>query len=179
MEDSEMSKLGKEASKSSTYVVYIPKKEKKPLCHPEKKFYCKNLCRSCYEKQLIENNKEYKKRQLENSKNWSQNNKQRKKESGIEYRKKRGPRSKERFASLIKKKYNLDYEDYLLMFKNQDNKCKLCFRKAKEGKKLHLDHCHTTGKIRGLLCAQCNWYLGFIEKDPDLLNRIKVYLNYE
>ena len=62
----------------------------------------------------------------------------------------------------IKKKYNLYYVDYLLMKKNQNNSCALCFRK--EGlTKLHIYHNHETGKVRGLLCHQCNWLLKQIQ----------------
>lgn len=61
------------------------------------------------------------------------------------------------------------------MLKEQNFSCKLCFRK--EGKfSFHTDHDHKTNKVRGILCHQCNWYLGIIEADINILNRIKNYL---
>lgn len=60
-------------------------------------------------------------------------------------------------------KYGLTPEDYDRMLERQDNSCKICKRSCSSGKKLAVDHCHNTGKVRGLLCASCNTRLGFIE----------------
>ena len=42
-----------------------------------------------------------------------------------------------------------------------------------------LDHCHATGKVRGLLCKDCNTLLGKIEAEPHLLHNVNIYLNKE
>lgn len=42
--------------------------------------------------------------------------------------------------------------------------------------RLHIDHCHSTGKIRGLLCGRCNTMLGLAKDDPDILVRAINYL---
>jgi len=82
-----------------------------------------------------------------------------------------------RLKGLLKNKYNLEWEDYLRMVDEQDNKCKLCGDPPdnKHGR-LVVDHCHHTGKVRGLLCIGCNLYLSKIEACPDYLQRVLKYL---
>ena len=56
----------------------------------------------------------------------------------------------------------------------------LCARFAdsppKNTKSTHLDHCHTSGRIRGVLCASCNKGLGHFKDDPDLVKRAAHYI---
>jgi hypothetical protein len=65
---------------------------------------------------------------------------------------------------------------------SQDGKCAICrltlrFDVAKGLRdKVHIDHCHRTGRIRGLLCRDCNWALGTIERDGFLKKAVD-YLN--
>lgn len=71
-----------------------------------------------------------------------------------------------------------EYNDLLV---KQDNKCAICKRKeSKKYKKkraymLAVDHCHKTGKIRGLLCSACNTAIG---KFGDNIQRIKETISY-
>ena len=64
-------------------------------------------------------------------------------------------------------KHGVKYEDYLKMFEEQGGVCKIC---GKEGtgkrSRLNIDHCHTTGRVRGLLCHLCNKGLGCFRDDP-------------
>ena len=59
---------------------------------------------------------------------------------------------------------------------NQTN-CGLCEVKLKDGKHKHVDHCHETGKIRGVLCSKCNNGLGFFNDNPDMLRKAIQYLD--
>jgi len=52
--------------------------------------------------------------------------------------------------------------------------CMICAEKPKY--KLAVDHCHETGRIRGLLCHRCNTSLGLMRDNPALLERASVYL---
>lgn len=76
----------------------------------------------------------------------------------------------------VLKKYNLiRYGLSLTRFKEmehaQGNKCLIC----KEVKKLFVDHCHATGKIRGLLCGKCNSGIGML---GDNLQRVESAVRY-
>lgn len=78
--------------------------------------------------------------------------------------------------------YNLTIEKFLLLVKKQNNKCAICSNgetnKHKNGliKNLSVDHCHKTGKIRGLLCGNCNRGLGMFKDEIYLLQKAKEYL---
>lgn len=84
------------------------------------------------------------------------------------------------FCSYIKSKYNLSYIDYSLILAKQRNSCAICNRqeneiKARKGKrKFCVDHCHRTGKVRGILCGACNTAIGLLmENDLSMWNAIK------
>ena len=61
---------------------------------------------------------------------------------------------------MYKTLYGITQEDYNLLLEKQDGKCAICKRPPKEGKILCVDHCHGTGKVRGLLCHGCNTAIG-------------------
>lgn len=77
------------------------------------------------------------------------------------------------------KRYGITYEEYRLLLSNQNNVCAICSSSEKSSykKNLSIDHCHTTGKIRGLLCSECNIGLGKFKDDVNLLEKAKEYLN--
>ena len=75
-------------------------------------------------------------------------------------------------------KYGLTKEDYEKMLEDQKFSCKICKRHMLElDRRLAVDHCHETGKIRGLLCRNCNLGLGFFQDDVSRLNTAIAYLN--
>jgi hypothetical protein len=69
-------------------------------------------------------------------------------------------------AQHIKRKYGLTSEKYELMVQSQNNCCAICQRPAKV-RRMHVDHDHETGEVRGLLCYGCNASLGHLEKHFD------------
>jgi hypothetical protein len=70
----------------------------------------------------------------------------------------------------IEIKYGISPEEYLKMHSDQNGCCAICgIHESKLDKRLHTDHCHTTGMVRGLLCNKCNTSLGQFESDPELL----------
>ena len=82
-------------------------------------------------------------------------------------------------ASRLKRKYGLTIEQYEAIVESQDGKCLAC-HKVPSGKahssRLHLDHCHTTGRLRGMLCYQCNLALGLVRDDITVLQGLIAHL---
>lgn len=74
-----------------------------------------------------------------------------------------------------KTKYGLSKEQYLDLFKKQDNKCAICGKSFNETKAC-VDHNHNTGNIRGLLCTQCNSLLGMAHDNINILKNAILYL---
>jgi hypothetical protein len=77
--------------------------------------------------------------------------------------------------------YGMTTEDYQKLFNKQNGVCAICNKResAKSNggyiKSLAVDHCHTTGKIRGLLCQDCNLGIGKLKDDVAL---VEAALNY-
>jgi glucan-binding YG repeat protein len=74
------------------------------------------------------------------------------------------------------KRYKLSAEQYYEMFKKQKEVCKICEKKCSSRKNLSVDHCHQTGKVRGLLCVKCNTSLGMLNDDISLFYKAIEYL---
>ena len=77
----------------------------------------------------------------------------------------------------IKRKYGITEQQYARMLKVQCGGCAIC-GEGFDGKKTrpNVDHCHATGKVRGLLCRRCNILLGHVEDDSALLTEALEYL---
>jgi hypothetical protein len=75
----------------------------------------------------------------------------------------------------LKRCYGITTLEYEKMFLEQEGKCKICDRKRYKNGYLYVDHCHQTGKVRGLLCSLCNSALGMLDDSPILLQKA---LNY-
>jgi len=83
----------------------------------------------------------------------------------------------------LKRAYGIDLKQYEEMFFQQKGCCKICNKHISElnqkiKKSLSVDHCHTTGKVRGLLCDKCNRGIGLLNDDIDILNNAIKYLTY-
>ena len=73
-------------------------------------------------------------------------------------------------------RYGISLQDYNLMNKSQNGKCKICNNKNDYHDKLYIDHNHITGKIRGLLCRACNTGLGMFKDSPETMKSAIRYL---
>ena len=64
------------------------------------------------------------------------------------------------------------------MLQDQGSKCKLCLTDKPLGPRnsFVVDHCHETGKVRGLLCNHCNTGIGKLHDDPELLEKAAAYI---
>jgi hypothetical protein len=82
-----------------------------------------------------------------------------------------------RFSIYKKLGLSITKEEYFKLHKEQDGKCKICNNPPTGFKKtLCLDHCHSTLKVRGLLCDNCNAGLGKFKDDIELLSLAVKYL---
>ena len=70
----------------------------------------------------------------------------------------------------------ITYAEYEQMLIHQSSVCKICGGTNSSGVRLAVDHCHTTGKIRGLLCNKCNTAIGLIQDSALLAIKIAEYL---
>lgn len=71
--------------------------------------------------------------------------------------------------------YGIGIEEYNIILVKQGGTCKICDGEP-GARSLHIDHCHDTGKIRGLLCANCNTGIGNLKDDINLLEKAINYL---
>ena len=79
----------------------------------------------------------------------------------------------------FKLRYGITLQDYDLMLDSQNGGCAICGSsdpKRKLSKHLCVDHCHSTGAVRGLLCYKCNVGLGAFEDNKKSLENAIKYL---
>ena len=78
----------------------------------------------------------------------------------------------------FKLKYGMTLEQRTDLLGKQNNACAICGVKLSEsGTHTHVDHCHTTGKVRAILCTNCNRGLGHFQDNPELLLKAADYIN--
>lgn len=82
----------------------------------------------------------------------------------------------------LRSKYSITLAQYEALFLKQKGLCAICNlpekaleKYQKRIKKLSVDHCHDTGKIRGLLCSSCNIGIGNLKHNPELLHKAALY----
>lgn len=92
-------------------------------------------------------------------------------------------RKRKKKNSYLLKTYGITIEQYDQLFDEQDGICKICSKPESNLDKrtglpvmLAVDHDHTTGKIRGLLCANCNMALGLLNDSANLFKKAAHYL---
>jgi hypothetical protein len=140
-----------------------------------------------FRKAWRENNKEH---VNESRKEWRVKNKERERTHRKDYRDK----NKEHFqkqardyygknkiklkSNTLKHKYNINENTRRQMYKDQGGCCAICGKPQSDVKtKLHIDHNHVTGVVRGLLCWNCNLTLGLVKDSPKILQKAIDYLN--
>ena len=100
------------------------------------------------------------------------------------YQKKAKKKRREKVANWVEYKYGITPDQYDELLKSQGGVCAICGkvdtrRRAQgERQKLAVDHCHKSGRIRGLLCMRCNTGLGHFKDDLLLLSAAQRYLEH-
>lgn len=78
----------------------------------------------------------------------------------------------------IKRRYGISSEDVVALAEKQKGRCAICKRRPSKKSKFtrfHIDHCHKSRKVRGLLCGACNFGIGFFADD---VQRLKAAIRY-
>jgi hypothetical protein len=105
----------------------------------------------------------------------SNNSRHRRKYSGL-------PARKRSYRWLLKTQYDLSEEAFSALYKKQKGSCKVCKEKllniftGEVGKQPCVDHCHSSGKVRGILCGPCNSGIGLLQDSVELLRLAAKYL---
>lgn len=81
-------------------------------------------------------------------------------------------------ARWLKSDYGMTLNDYNVLLEKQNGKCAICRLDHVDApwERLHVDHCHSSEKIRGLLCGHCNRMLGLAKDSPATLIAAANYL---
>lgn len=80
-------------------------------------------------------------------------------------------------ANRLKAEYGITLDDYIKMHEDQHGVCAICKQPERvKNRVLTVDHCHKTGKVRGLLCFDCNTALGKFKDNTELLETAIGYL---
>ena len=93
------------------------------------------------------------------------------------------PKRKEKvWENKLQYRYGITKQDYNSLLTKQKNCCAICgtanpSSKSKKHKYFSVDHCHQTGKVRGLLCATCNSAIGLLGDCPETILKASVYLS--
>ena len=124
-----------------------------------------------YGKKWRTNNSEY-------IKNYREVNSESIREWASTYNKARYPLEREKHLNRhFMKKYGITLEERDKMLEAQGGCCKLCNKTSSvKNRKWHVDHCHVTGRIRGILCHNCNVMLANAKDNPDTLLAAIAYL---
>lgn len=93
------------------------------------------------------------------------------------------PKNKQKiWENKLQYRYGITKADYDYLFEKQNGCCAICgtnnpSSKSKKHKYFSVDHCHQTGKVRGLLCATCNSAIGLLGDCPETIAKASLYLS--
>ena len=130
-------------------------------------------CKVCENKRTSQWGKKNPERKSLKAKEWVKNNPEKIKEINKTWADNNPDKVNERW---LKQCYGINLLQYGAMLEKQNGVCAICSVKPQLKEKLFVDHCHTTGEIRGLLCRFCNTALGFFKDDTNNLSNAIKYL---
>ena len=85
--------------------------------------------------------------------------------------------NKDKHHGYTLKKYGLSREDYTQRLSTQGGACACCGAlRNEDGRRFYVDHCHVTGRVRGLLCYRCNTGIGSLGDNAEGVRRALDYL---
>lgn len=141
--------------------------KKKRLCDSckERLTVARRLCSRCYRAYRKSSDSNYQTKQNEKARAWRANNSERMSEHY----------NRMKFRHL-ERLYKISKDEYINLLNLQGGVCAICKGVNINGKKLGVDHCHTTGTIRGLLCNNCNRALGCFRDNIEIMENGIRYL---
>lgn len=135
----------------------IKARENPADCHPERQVLARGMCGTCYRRwwRLENPGAEWDRQAHASKKSYADKSS-----------------TEKRFRMM--KRYGITVDDYGRMLDEQRGVCAIC-RTPPGDRYLHVDHCHATGRVRGLLCFRCNSSLGHAQ---DSVSRLKSMIAY-
>lgn len=132
---------------------------------------CKDCSRTARRRNYESNRDAYIRRAQE----WKRRNPEKYRESQRRRRSARGPEERRRDRDQhLSRQYGLTLADYEYLVVVQRGQCAICGKE--DGDRLHVDHDHLSGTVRGLLCGSCNRAMGLFHEDPARFEAAGAYL---
>lgn len=149
-------------------------------CHPDKPHNARGLCHACYRRWWLGQDQDRRTRASATTTKWA------KSDAGVAYRKTAwASRTEDQVRSSkdgqLRRKYGLTLSHVEQMLAAQDHACQHCSRPVSlfakdKASSASVDHCHDTGRVRGILCHPCNTSLGQLGDTVEALERALAYL---
>jgi hypothetical protein len=130
-------------------------------------------CKSCESARRAEWYQQNRERVIGKVRSWRHENRDRYLAYQRDYKRSRADAER---AGYLRRRFGLSIEDYYSILASQGGGCGVCGALHPDGKPLHVDHDHATGRVRGLLCFNCNGGLGQFRDDVDALANAIGYL---
>jgi hypothetical protein len=113
-------------------------------------------------------------------KRWREKNPERNR-TGYERRYSVAKQSGHNYDVSLRRQFGITLADYEKLLADQHGVCYICGKPETvvhcgQVRRLAVDHDHTTGKVRRLLCTVCNTRVGWVEEDPILVEKIQAYI---
>ena len=134
---------------------------------------CASSCKACKAKYNKKRWKRIRKKELVRLKKYRDEHRDELNQYCRDWRKK-NPRYA--LAADLKECYGMTIEEYEQRVDDQKGCCAICRKPPKNQRRLHVDHCHKTGKVRKLLCTRCNTSLGMMQDNVQNLQNAIIYL---
>lgn len=106
---------------------------------------------------------------------WNAENPERRKEIAREWARNNPLPKDVKLDRNLRAKYGISLVEYQKMVLDHGGVCAICHEPNYDGRRLVVDHCHDTGKVRGLLCNACNGGIGLLK---DSVLRLESAINY-
>jgi len=143
-----------------------------PECHPDARHYALGLCRKCYKK--AEYQRDAPRHRAYRLRYYYKNRETLDAQHRAYYRAHAEHIKAANRRSRLARQYGITIEEYDYRFAAQDGCCALCLQMFTS--RVCVDHDHETGKVRALLCINCNAALGKLRDDPVLIRRAADYV---